>query len=271
MLRKLLFILLFSFSLGCSNTELNSSINSPSTKPSISQSTTSSTTSQQTTSSSSQLVSSVTSTQTNDNTISSSSEDIKEIKYRILLIAGHGNGDPGAAHQNRLESVYNQDFVNLLTKEINKYNNYIEILLEPTPMKAAQEAELISKSNVDFILSIHFNAGGGKGSEMIVPFYEKDFSFAYNFFDKLEENNFLLRETSVYSASKAKRIKRNKIDKPYSYEDYFAVIRAGSKKKIPSYILEVEFIDNVSQMKIYDQRKNTYISLLAQHIIEHFT
>ena len=48
------------------------------------------------------------------------------------------------------------------------------------------------------------------------------------------------------------------------------MIRAGSKKKIPSYILEVEFIDNDSQMKIYDQRKEAYISLLAQNIIEYF-
>ena len=131
--------------------------------------------------------------------LSSSTEEIREIKYRILLIAGHGDNDPGATYQNRREDKYNQEFINLLIKELYKYNHQIEILLEPKPMKAAQEAELISKSKIDFALSIHFNAGGGKGSEMIVPFYEKDFSFAYNFFNKLENNNFLLRETSVYS------------------------------------------------------------------------
>ena len=263
MIKKLMLFLLFSFSLGCSK------INNPNTSSSTSSSVNISSSSINTTTFSSSTTSNANSSPLPQSTMSSSLVK-PEIKYKILLIAGHGNGDPGAAYQNRLESNYNQDFVNLLTKELNSFNIPIEILLEPTPMKAIQEAELISKSNVDFVLSVHFNAGGGKGSEMIVPFYEKDFSFAYNFFDKLEDNNFDVRETSVYSKSKNQRIKRNKNDRSYSYEDYFAVIRAGSKKKIPSYILEVEFIDNISQMKIYDQRKEAYISLLAQNIIEYF-
>ena len=251
----------FTFSLGCDKEQISSTI---STFPNISSSSTSlipsssikpSSSPQESTSSSSISIS--------ESTFSSSSS-IEEV------ISGHGNGDPGATYKNRLESKYNQEFVDLLTTKINNTKNKIEILHEPYEMKASQEAELISKSNVDFVLNIHFNAGGGKGSEMIVPFYEKDFSFAYNFFDKLQDNNFLLRETSVYSKSNSKRIKRNKFDKAYSYDDYFAVIRSGSKKKIPSYILEVEFIDNLSQMKIYDERKDTYISLLAQNIIEHF-
>ena len=271
MLKKLLCLLFFTFSLGCDKEQISSTI---STFPNISSSSTSlipsssikpSSSPQESTSSSSISIS--------ESTFSSSSsfeEEIKEIKYRILLISGHGNGDPGATYKNRLESKYNQEFVDLLTTKINNTKNKIEILHEPYEMKASQEAELISKSNVDFVLNIHFNAGGGKGSEMIVPFYEKDFSFAYNFFDKLQDNNFLLRETSVYSKSNSKRIKRNKFDKAYNYDDYFAVIRSGSKKKIPSYILEVEFIDNLSQMKIYDERKDIYISLLAESIIEYY-
>ena len=268
MFKKLLLILICAFSIGCSkeNNSSSSSNSFPTSNSIPSNSSSSSITSTDT-----HISFSTPSVSTSSSVESSStSSEIKEIKYRILLIAGHGNNDPGAVYQNRKEANYNQEFINKLIKELNKYDHPIEIFVEPSPLKAAQEAELISKLNIDFALSIHFNAGGGKGSEMIVPFYEKNFSFAFNFFDKLQNNNFLVRETSVYSKSNSKKIKRNKTDKSYNYDDYFAVIRAGSKKKIPSFILEVEFIDNLSQMKIYDERKDIYISLLAQSIIDHY-
>lgn len=275
-LKRLLLLLILPLALGCSDINKNSSSIKHSTSSLSSSSLQESSTS--TNSSTSSNSSTITSSSSNisssitieDESVYTSTNEKNEIKYRIMLIAGHGQNDVGAVYQNRKEAEYNQNFVNQLTKELDKYNHQIEILLEPTPMKAAQEAELISKYTLDFVLSIHFNAGGGTGSEMIVPFYESDFTFAYNFFASLEENNFLIRETSVYSKSKTQRIKRAKKDKSYSYEDYFAVIRAGAKKKVPSYILEVEFIDNVIQMQKYDQRKDVYISLLAKHIVEYF-
>jgi len=265
--KRLLFSIFIFFSLGCSKEIVNSSPNS--SNPSISTSIPSINSSPINSSSISQNTSSSTTT-SNESTFSSSEKLENEIKYRIMLISGHGDGDPGAVYQNRQEAKYNQEFVDLLTKEIDKYNHSIEIILEPYPMKANDEAKLISKHAIDFVLNIHFNAGGGKGSEMIVPFNQTDFSFAYDFFDILKLNDFLIRETSVFSQNKTKRIQRNRIDKKYSYDDYFAVIRSGALKNIPSYILEVEFIDNITQMQKYDQRKNIYISLLAEHIVKYF-
>ena len=270
-LKRLLFSFIIFFSIGCSNKVTNSSKNSSNIIPSSSSiNLTNSSSTNSSTIIPNSTLSSPTNNDNNESTFSSSDKIENEIKHRIMLISGHGNGDPGAVYQNRQEASYNQEFVNLLTKEINKHKHYIEILHEPYPMKANEEANLIFSKSVDFVLNIHFNAGGGKGSEMIVPFNQTDFTFAYDFFDILKLNDFSVRETSVFSQNKTKRIQRSRNDKKYTYEDSFAVIRAGAKKNIPSYILEVEFIDNINQMKKYDQRKDVYISLLAQHIIEYF-
>ncbi len=267
-LKRLLLLLIIPLILGCSNIAKNSSSIKHSTFLLSSSSLKESSTNLSFTSSENSIFFS---SSISDENSSQPTNEKNETKYRILLIAGHGQNDAGAIYQNRKEADYNQDFVNKLVNELDKYNHQIEILLEPTPMKVAHEAELIAKTSLDFVLNIHFNAGGGTGSEMIVPFYENDFTFAYDFFSILKENNFLIRETSVYSKSKSQRIKRLRKDQSYSYEDYFAVIRAGAQKKVPSYILEVEFIDNLTQMQIYDQRKDTYIQLLAKYIIEYFS
>lgn len=191
-------------------------------------------------------------------------------KYKVLLIAGHGYNDPGAVYQNRKEAEYNQNFVNQLKSKLEIEAKNIDILLEPNLMNAAEEAKLITSLKPDLALSIHFNAGGGAGSEIIVPFNDSNLSFADNFMSELKKSNFVTRPTAIFSKSSEKKVARKLNDKPTNVNDYYAVIRNGAKINVPSYILEVEFIDNVNQMNNFDAKQNQYIDLLTKQIIMKF-
>lgn len=182
---------------------------------------------------------------------------------KVLLISGHGTltRDPGATYAGRYEYAYAYDLVQRVADNLAG-DSAIEVLLEPSPLIASEEMTLISQTDADLILSIHFNAGKGSGSEMIVPLFVDDLSFPKSLLGAFNTFGQPLRQTAIYSRSTTQKISRNS-DGSITGTDYYGVIRAGANRGIASYILEIEFIDNESNMAFYDSHVQDYVTSIS--------
>ena len=85
----------------------------------------------------------------------------------VLLIAGHGNGDSGAIGNGYEEAELTREFAVLLKENLKSFCN---VTLADTNRNWF---EFLGSNNYDFskynyVLEIHFNSGGGSGSEIFV-------------------------------------------------------------------------------------------------------
>ena len=200
------------------------------------------------------------------------SEDDKLIKMDLLILSGHANMeiDPGAVSQGRYEYAYAKEFTDLLANHIKSKYPHINIILEDAPYKASGEVTYINKVRPDYVISIHFNAGGGTGFEIITPLANKNLTVANSIVSNLKEANIPIRPLAIYSRSTStNRIERT-VGTSLSGTDYYGVINMGSKLDIISEILEMEFIDNASAMQKYEANKNVYIEAIARAINEYY-
>jgi N-acetylmuramoyl-L-alanine amidase len=88
---------------------------------------------------------------------------------KIFISAGHGGIDAGASHGGYTERDLTISFRNNLVKELSKLR--ISASTDPDTNALAQTLAFIKgKFGVkDILLDIHFNAGGGTGTEVIIP------------------------------------------------------------------------------------------------------
>ena len=97
---------------------------------------------------------------------------------KILLIAGHGDGDPGAIGNNYAEANLTRD---LVQKIKNYLTNYAEVTIFDTNKNMynyLKSGKTFNFSPYNYILEIHFNAAslGGAGTEILVHTNQKGVS-----------------------------------------------------------------------------------------------
>ena len=177
---------------------------------------------------------------------------------RILLIAGHGDGDVGAVGNGYQEADLTREFAKLIQSHLSKY----------APVDIADTSKnwykhIISQSNYfnfklyDYVLEIHFNAikkevtsdGQTKGTEIYVTTSEKSTNV---------ENKILKGITNI--GFKNRGIK----SKNYSLIQYI------KKQGVSSALLEVCFIDDIDDMKLYTSKKNEIAAAVAKGIADGF-
>lgn len=155
---------------------------------------------------------------------------------KIFLDPGHGGKDSGAIGNGLVEKNINLIVANkvrdiLILKGLNvelSRNKDIYISLE-------ERCRLANKCNADIFISIHHNAGGGNGFEIIHSIYNgKGLDLANNISKEFTYIGQKLRK--VYSK---KNISNGR--------DYYAVIRGT---KMPAIITEYAFIDSNDSIKI---------------------
>lgn len=165
---------------------------------------------------------------------------------RILLIAGHGDGDPGAVGNGYIESDLTREVVRRLKP------------LLPCSVDIADTSRnwftwLGSHSYAftpyDYVLEIHFNSGGGHGTEIFVPASEKHTAV----------------ETAIVS-SLAEAGLRNRGVKRKG----FRVISRVAAQGVSAALLEVCFIDSASDMTVWKQKSGNLIRAIADGIIKGF-
>lgn len=183
---------------------------------------------------------------------------------RVLLISGHGAGDVGASARINGKTYYEYketiDVVKRVKKQLSKYGNVV-VDLYPTNRNAYEDAKRgclkVNFANYDYVLEVHFNAcvrdlkGNGKttGTEAFITTYDRT--------DNTEE--FMVDYISDLGL-------KNRGIKKYNY----TVINRAKKASADSSLLEVCFIDDADDMKIYLANKDKIATYIAKAIAKNY-
>lgn len=175
---------------------------------------------------------------------------------KILLIAGHGQGDSGAIANGYKEADLTREVVKLLKPQLD---NYADVDIASTSKNWFQylKTNTFNFKPYDYALEIHFNAcvndlkGDGKttGTEIYITTSEKTHGVETNIVNNISKLGF-----------KNRGVKRNN----------FSVINKIKMQGVSSALLEVCFIDDIDDMKLYRGKKNEVIKAIADGIIKGF-
>ena len=173
---------------------------------------------------------------------------------KILLIAGHGNGDVGAVGNGYKESDLTREVVNLLKPTLSKYATAD---VADTSVNWYASRSRLNVKGYDYVLEIHFNAikaetvsdGATKGVEIYVTETEKGVT--------VEEN--IVKNISALGL-KNRGVKRKN----------YSVIATAKNQGVSAALLEVCFIDDIDDMRIYTTKKTDIINAITKGIADGF-
>lgn len=174
----------------------------------------------------------------------------------LLLIAGHGAGDPGAVSGSRKEADETRKVVSALSSALT---GYCGVKQYPTGRNAYtdyQSGSLGATANFpahDVVLEVHFNAvsksasdGKTKGVECYVPTTETRATLA----------NSICRNIAAVGLT-------NRGVKKYNW----AVISAAKRAGVLAMLLEVCFIDDPDDMLVYTEKFQSIVNAIASAVI----
>lgn len=177
---------------------------------------------------------------------------------KILLISGHGAGDPGATSQFGKEADETIYMVEEIKKTLSKY---AEVDLYPTNRNAYSDIKkgklAVNFANYGYVFEVHFNAcvndtkGNGvtTGTEIFVTTAEKTVGV----------ENRVLKAIAAFGL-KNRGVKRTN----------FTVIARAKAAGVSSALLETCFIDDKDDMQIYSSKKAQIAEAIAIAIAEQF-
>lgn len=148
---------------------------------------------------------------------------------KIFINPGHGGSDPGAFAHNTKEKDINL-IVALKLKDLLLLNGF-EVLMSRETDNGMELSDIASMANAwgaDLFVSVHHNAGGGDGFEVIHSFY---MGIGKKLADLIGAEFRLLGQNY-----------RNIYARKGTYGDYYAVIR---ETNMPAIITEYAFMDTV--------------------------
>ena len=191
---------------------------------------------------------------------------------KIYLDAGHGGKDPGACGNGLRECDITLD-VTLKVRDRLKAHGF-EVVVSRTKDEyvgdAGERGAKIGSSKADFGLSIHCNAGGGTGAELIMPCRETYGKIEYYIaqeFAKLGK----WRKTFSRDYATGKNYPRTIDSKTFkvsalSLTDYYGIPREAWKKGVSADIIELFFIDTKADVGNYNKQKDAYVEAIVKAI-----
>lgn len=171
---------------------------------------------------------------------------------KILLISGHGAGDPGATGNGFQEANLTRELVNLIAPKLRKYAT-VDIYNQSRNAFKDCQAGTFSIGAYDYVLEVHFNAFNGQayGTEIYVTDREKGVTV----------EQAIMNEMGTYF------VKRGSTGVKVTN---FLVINTVKSKGISSALLETCFIDNTNDMRIYQANKDKIAQAITNGIITGF-
>lgn len=171
---------------------------------------------------------------------------------KILLIAGHGAGDPGACSSYGTEAIETRKVTNKLAELLKPY---MEVAMYPQSHNAYTDVQngtfAVSLSGIDYVFEIHFNSASeaARGTEVWVTPMENGTSVEQHIVNKLASVGFTNRGVK---------------------SEYFAVITHCKNRGVSSALVETCFISNKADMDTYNTKFNSVCSAMAKGIVEGF-
>lgn len=177
---------------------------------------------------------------------------------KILLMAGHGNGDPGAVGNGYQEAVLVREIVPILRDKLKAYADVTIFDMGENPYKYLKSNSFNFKE-FDYVLEVHFNAhkketvsnGKTMGVEILVHTTEKGTRV---------ENAILSNITALGFTNRG--VKRR--------SDLRNMNICKGKQGVSYALIETCFIDDIDDMALYNAKKDEVISGIANGIIKGF-
>lgn len=168
---------------------------------------------------------------------------------KILIIAGHGNGDPGACGNGYREADLTREVAALLN---SRFEGVCEAEVADT---SRNWFEYLGSNNYnfkgyDYVLEIHFNAGGGIGTEIYVTTSEQGIGV----------ETAIVQHIAAATGLKNRGVKRCN----------FRVISRVKSQGVSAALLETCFIDSASDVNTYQTKKDKLINAIVSGIAEGF-
>lgn len=177
----------------------------------------------------------------------------------ILLISGHGAGDPGATGNGYREADETRKVSSALKTALD---GYAAVDVYPTDRNAFSDYQsgtlrtLAKFAKYDFVLEVHFNAfkatradGVTMGTEIYVP---------------TTESNTALAQAIVNAVAGCGLKNRGVKQKNYS------VIAAAKRSGVSAALLEVCFVDDPDDMAVYSKKFSQIAQSIAIAIVKEF-
>ena len=177
---------------------------------------------------------------------------------KILLIAGHGNGDCGATGCGYKEADLTREVVSLVKPKLATYATVdIADTTKNWYQHICQKGNSFNFKAYDYVLEVHFNAcvndtkgnGDTTGTEIYVTTSEKGTSVEDNIVKNISALGF-----------KNRGVKRKN----------WSLINHIKKQGVSSALLETCFIDDADDMKIYKAKKDQIAEAITSGIVKAF-
>lgn len=177
----------------------------------------------------------------------------------ILLIAGHGQGDPGAVGNGYKEAELVREIATSLKSKLSDYANADLFDASKNMYKYLKAGNTFNFKKYDYVFEIHFNAsaqdfkGNGKttGTEILVHTSEKGTTV----------------ETAIVNNIAALGFKNRGVKTRSDLQN----MNICKKRQGVSYaLLETCFIDDLDDIKLYMSKKDAVITAIANGIISGF-
>lgn len=176
---------------------------------------------------------------------------------KILLIAGHGAGDPGASGNGYQEYKLTRELVNLIAPKLREYATVDIYDTTRNAFKDVQNGRF-NVGKYDYVLEIHFNAYSdpkAHGSEIYVTTSEKGITVEQGIMKNMKRYFTLRDNDSVFDG-----VKRTN----------FLVIKTLKNKGISGALIEVCFITNKNDMIVYSTNKDAIAGDIVAGIVKGF-
>lgn len=178
---------------------------------------------------------------------------------KILLICGHGEGDPGACACGYREATLVREYAPLLKKSLSVYAEVDIFDTNKNMYKYIKAGHSFNFKNYDYVLELHFNAaasdtvGNGEttGTEILVHPTEKGTSV---------EEAILKNICSIGFKNRGVKTKSNLLN----------MNTCKGKQGVSYALLETCFIDDVDDIKLYMSNKGNIVSAITQGIVSGF-
>lgn len=176
---------------------------------------------------------------------------------KILLISGHGAGDPGACGNGYKEADLTREVVNNLAKKLKQYAT-VDVYNQNRNAFYDVQNGVFNISKYDYVFEVHFNAsanGKGRGSECYVTTRENGITVEQAIMKNMSKFFVLRDNDSIFDG-----VKRTN----------FLVINTVKSKGISGALLETCFIDNKDDINIYQKNKDAICQGIVDGIVSGF-
>lgn len=178
--------------------------------------------------------------------------------FTVCIDAGHGGKDIGCDSGGRIEKEDTLKLALALSDVLTSMQIKVVMTREDdTFLYLSERCEAARKGDADYLISLHRNKGNGNGAETWISTHA-------------DEENTVLAQTIMDNLETA-GISRNRGIKQGSYDDNEEDYYITSNALMPSCIIELGFINDSEDNRLYDTNLDAYARAIADALLSTYT